>query len=221
MTVANQLLLSAHRISGRNRRSFTAEELVVSAWKNYPETFGLRGTFNNKGLPKYPDSNRVFAEIMGSKPLRRRGLIEKVGRKTYRLTAAGLQAAIELSSDYSQGMKRRSLDRNLGDQIRRLLRARAVTKKHRGETSAITFLDACSFWGISPRSSAMALESRLAHVESVLKQMKEYAGTKEVSVGRQVNLSVNDIKGLLDLHAQMQSTFKEELDIIRKRTDER
>ena len=222
LTVADRLLLAADRIGKGNLRSFSAEELVVRAWEEYPETFGLRGILDDHGRPQYPDSNRVFAEIMGSKPLRRQGLLEKVGTKTYRLTEAGRQRVNELSDEEPYDIARRSVNRRLQENIRRLTRARAVSKLRRGAESSITFLDACSFWGITPRSSAMALESRLAHVGAVLQQIRNVSGPgAAVIVDRSVRLSTRDIDQLIELHGRLQREFSKELAIIRRRTDER
>ena len=220
LTVADQLLLSAYRLGGENGKPFTAEQLVVNAWKAFPDTFGLRGVNDDDGMPIYPDSNRVLAEIMGSKPLRRQGLVEKVGVKKYRLTEAGRVKGLDLSGNRFQDVPRRSLDRCLQDNLRRLLRARAVTKLRRGSESTITFLDACSFWGITARSSAMALESKLANVEAVLRRVRGYAATKTVVIGRE-EVSSKDIDQLLQLHGLLLATFSGELDAIRRRTDER
>ncbi|MBC8217893.1 MAG: hypothetical protein H8E73_05455, partial [Planctomycetes bacterium] len=62
LTVSDKLLLAALALDGDQEKSFTAEDLVVSAWQNFPMAFGLRGHNDEDGAPKYPDSNRVFAE---------------------------------------------------------------------------------------------------------------------------------------------------------------
>ena len=94
LSVSDKLLLAAHGIGGDVRRTFTAEELVVAAWRRFPDVFGLAGHPDERGLPLYPDSNRVFAETMGCKPIRKKGYLVKTGAKTYRLTEAGCAEAV-------------------------------------------------------------------------------------------------------------------------------
>ena len=220
-TVADRLLIVAHRISGDQCIPFSAEQLVISAWQEYPESFGLRGFLNEEGYPEYPDSNRVFAEIMGSKPLRKRGLLEKIADKTYRLTESGRQRASVLIDQRAQDVPHRSLSRNLQEDISRLLRSRASTKDGSGQISRITFFDVCSFWGISPRSSAMHLEVRLAHIKETLHRVKEYIKSGTISLDRHNEATASDIDRLIKLHFELQEMFAKELSIIRQRTDER
>ena len=64
LTVPEKLLLAA--LEARKRSAtFTAEDLVVAAWRLYPDTFGLSGYAD-----QYPDSNRVLTNIMGTKGMR-------------------------------------------------------------------------------------------------------------------------------------------------------
>ena len=82
LTVPQKLLLAA--LEARKKSpTFTAEDLVVQAWKLYPDTFGLSGYGD-----RYPDSNRVLTNIMGTKGMRGKGWLRKVGEKQYRLTSA-------------------------------------------------------------------------------------------------------------------------------------
>src|SRR4030042_287505 len=92
-SIQNKLLVAAYALEAEGRLRFSAEDLVVIAWKMYPEAFGLAGYNDNQGRPIYPNSNRVYAEIMGSKPLRKNGWLRKVGSKIYQLTEAGRSKA--------------------------------------------------------------------------------------------------------------------------------
>ena len=91
--IIEKLLLSAYELELDGKKPFTAEDLVVSSWQNFPDAFGLQGYRDSEGNLLHPDSNRVFAEIMGSKPIRKRGLLIKVGVKQYQLTEAGEELA--------------------------------------------------------------------------------------------------------------------------------
>src|SRR5947209_10944399 len=90
-TVPEKILLAAYALEEAGDSPFTAESLVVSAWKKYPVTFGLK-TF----AEQYPDSNKVLASIMGERGLARRGWLAKVGQKLYSLTREGRQAVRRL-----------------------------------------------------------------------------------------------------------------------------
>ena len=221
LTVADRLLITAYRMGGEHHKPFSAEQLVVEAWQEYPESFGLRGILDDKGIPEYPDSNRVFVEIMGSKPLRRKGLLEKVSDKRYQITEAGKQRALALVGLDSYESVRRSIDRDLQNKVRRLMRTRAVKKLFSGRVANITFLDACSFWGISPRSSANDLKAKLANTKAILDQVRSYVGNKSVMLDRYNEVSSKEIDEIIELHSGLQVRFSEELNIIKQRTDER
>lgn len=126
LSVSDKLLVAACRLEERVPL-FSAEDLVVAAWEYYPDTFGLRGHPSSSGKALYPDSNRVFAEIMGSKPLRARGLLEKTGSKTYRLTGAGRQRARTLAAiPVTNSAVRATWDRRMLDEFRKLRVSRAA-----------------------------------------------------------------------------------------------
>ena len=221
LTVADRILLAALDLGGANRESFTAEELVVAAWRHFPEAFGLRGILDDGGVPLHPDSNRVFAEIMGSKPLRKNGLLEKVGDKRYQLTEAGLQRSSALSGQTYEARSRRSLGRPLQDGLRRLVTSRAAEKSRSARSDDLTFHDACGFWGITPRSSANALAARLAETESILAAAKSYAGGGSVDLGKRKQVDADEIGRLVRLNTLLQDRYSTELSAIRQRTDER
>jgi hypothetical protein len=92
LTTANKILVSAVRLA-ENQEQFTAEDLIVKAWKDYPESFGLSGY-----REAHPDSNRVLSKLMGSVGLCSRGWLEQVSTKTYRMTPAGRKFAHALMS---------------------------------------------------------------------------------------------------------------------------
>lgn len=68
-----------HRHSGG---TFTAADLVIRAWKIDPYRFGLAGYERC-----YPDSNKVLCKLTA---LERKGWLERVAPRVYRVTAGGL-----------------------------------------------------------------------------------------------------------------------------------
>lgn len=223
LTVAEKLLAAALSLDAGERRSFTAEQLVVAAWEHYPDAFGLRGILDEDGTPRHPDSNRVFAEIMGNKPLRRDGYLDKVGKKTYQLTEAGrLRAAAVRGVQPDEG-PRRALSRNLQNDLRRVYRSRAAAKCRDGHPENTTFNDACGFWGISPRSSANDLKAKLAHTGAVIEAARDFAAAGAVLLDPSTGLAItgDDLDSLETLSRDLETRFHAELAVIRRRVDER
>lgn len=224
LSVADKLLLAAASLPSRGRTPFTAEDLVVAAWKAYPDTFGLRGHLNPSGAPAYPDSNRVFSEIMGPKPLRKKGWITKVGKKQYKVTESGAHAAETIgSAGRAEGDESRStLSRDIQLELQRLAASRAYEKLKNGRDTEITFHDACSFWSITPRSSAKEFEGRLANTSALLTAAFDAAQQRRVSLRHDgVAFGQTDLKAIQDLDAYLQDRFRDEIAVIRQRTDER
>ncbi len=83
LTTLKKVLVVAATLDNE-KQTFTAEDIVVRAWKDFPESFGLRGY-----QAHHPDSNRVLAKLMGTLGLCGRGWLEQTDTKTYRITTAG------------------------------------------------------------------------------------------------------------------------------------
>lgn len=222
LTVPEKLLLAALE-ARRHTPTFTAEDLVVRAWEAFPDTFGLSGYAD-----RFPDSNRVLTSIMGSKGMRGKGWLRKVGQKQYRLSSAGLAAAEELlgreqneenSSD--SAALRAELDRNAGAALVRILSTAAARKLLDGRREEVSFNDVCGFWDITSRSNARTLIARLEDTTKLLERALTAARTSgALRLGNQA-VTADVVAGLLDGHALLQQQFETELGFIRKRTDER
>jgi hypothetical protein len=228
LTVHEKLLLAAAGLEDAGTSTFTAEDLVVAAWRLDPETFGLSGYVDDSGRPAYPNSNRVFAEIMGSKPIRRHGWLAKSGTKQFRLTESGRQRVAQLKAGTSTtaagpaAAAKVAFDRETARKLQKLLGSRALAKMRAGRDSAITFQDAASFWGISARSTAMGFQGRLGDVEGVLRAAAAAAEARPIRFDHGGRPYTNeDITELVDLHRSMLDRFSTELDVIRGRRDER
>jgi len=219
-----KLLLAAKSLEDSGKKPFSAEDLVVAAWKRYPDAFGLAGHLDQNGHPLYPNSNRVYAEIMGSKPLRKQGFLRKVGSKMYRLTDAGRARALTaLQETDDESPRKLAIARESVDHIRRLFDSRAAAKARAGQQGDISFFEACTFWGISPQADAKALSSRFAQVEAVTADVMTALGSAKAASARHggVPYASEDVLGLARLHDYLQERFAEEIEVIRRRTDER
>lgn len=223
LRISDKLLIAAYGLATAGQNPFTAEDLVMSAWKLFPDAFGLAGYADGAGKPLHPDSNRVFAEIMGSKPLRRMGLLRKTGSKTYELTQSGEEVARGLA--FRQGVEgpgKSVLSRAVRQQARRLLESRVLTKFIEHGEEALTFHDACTFWGISPHISAVGFMGRVSNLRRTVELVSQEASDSAIFLehGRgQVN--PEDLVTLLELDEALRRRFKPEIDIILRRTDER
>lgn len=225
LTVSEKLLLAALAVR-ESHATFSAEDLVVEAWKMYPDTFGLSGYGN-----QYPDANRVLTNIMGTKGMRGKGWLRKVGEKQYRLSSAGLADGEALLKGKSEGghvatgrALRAELDRQTAAALTRIFATPAARKWLNNDHAGVTFNDACGFWDITVRSNANTLQSRLADVRTVLERATEAAQLSKATEGLQVNnavVTLHQLEEMTNLHVQMQERFITELDILRKRTDER
>jgi hypothetical protein len=223
LSIAEKLLLAAYELEESGRRPFSAEDLVVSAWMKFPDAFGLAGYRNNDGSLAYPDSNRVFAEIMGSKPIRKRGFLKKVGTKMYQLTEAGREhARVFLTEGHQTSIQKAGLPRDMEEELKRLFASKPIEKFRNNRVEDITFYDACTFWGISPRSSAIELEGRIANFEKVIELAGEVVN-KEMATFEHGSRTFGspDLDLLLKLHKELLRRFDEEIKIIQRRTDER
>jgi hypothetical protein len=222
-TVVEKLIISAYALEIDGKKPFTAEDLVVMAWKKYSDTFGLHGYTDDEGRPRFPDSNRVFAEIMGSKPIRKRGYLIKVGKKLYQLTEAGqAEAARIMKVDTDSTIRKISLPRDTITELMKLLDSKAYFKFINSQFENITFFDMCGFLNISPRSSAIEYRGKLSNVERIIELAREAIDENYVTLthrGRMVKIS--EINKLLELLSVLQEKFHAELRIILERTDER
>jgi len=223
LTVVEKLIIAALQIDDESGVAFTAEDLVVIAWKKFPDTFGLKSYLDDKGNPAYPDSNRVFAEIMGSKPIRQRGYLQKVGRKMYQLTEAGRAEAVRISKiNTSSPLRKLSIPRDTIIELQKLLESKVLSKYLNEQTDLITFFDACAFWNISPRSTAIELTGKLANIENIIKLAKDSIGSGEASTTHRGNIiTSSDLNLLNNAHNYLKKRFESEINIIRERTDER
>jgi hypothetical protein len=230
LTACDKLLLAAHELDQGKGKSFTAEDLVVAAWKRFPRAFGLRGYDGPDGMPLYPDSNRVFAETMGSKPIRQRGYLVKVGEKRYSLTETGRQAAEHMAGDDdvsdsatpTKSGGKATMSRDVRGKLERLLKSRAVQRAQADEPDRITFHDACVFWGITSGSTAIELEGSFANIEAVIATAEKSirSGASELRTGSN-DLSSSTTGLLRRVHGYLREAFAEELSMITQRTDQR
>jgi len=218
ITVSEKVLLAAHALEEAGQSPFSAEALVVSAWKKYPDTFGLKDFTN-----LYPDSNKVLSCIMGERGLPRRGWLAKLGHKQYALTREGRQAIRRLlhadeALEEEVPANVITLSREEEKQLQALLATSAVTKFLENRKAELTFADACRFWGITENLSGNDLSARLQDFRARLVALDRRLGANGRIVlpgGRSVN--GEDVGEVDRLHAYLEQRFARHLNLLRNR----
>jgi hypothetical protein len=171
-TVAEQVLQAARQLEQDGERTFTAEALIVAAWRINPIAFGLKGFAD-----RYPDSNKVLSVIMGERGLARQGMLDKVGVKQYTLTERGrkMLAKGKRGLRAEEGMVRSSrgpgLSREADQLLIRLSASVAASRYRFNAKDLITFPLACQFWGVTTtdpdaiRAACVKTRQLLAKIE--------------------------------------------------------
>jgi len=223
LKVFEELLLAAFGLTEEGRASFTAEDLVVAAWRKFPDTFGLKGYYDDGGRLIYPDSNRVFAEVMGQKPIRKKGYLEKVGNKKYQLTEAGKEHARFLGRRAGEpSAEKLSLSREISNELKRLFNSKSFFKFKNNMASELTFHDACNYWGISPRSTAIEFKGRIANLLNIIETSRQVIRNKSVSFEHGGKYFTSEELSLLEkAHETLIEKFEADISVILSRNDER
>jgi hypothetical protein len=217
-TLPEKILLAAHHLEEAGQSPFSAEALIVSAWQQYPQTFGLKGY-----AELYPDSNKVLSSIMGEKGLAKRGWLVKMGQKLYALTREGRAVIRRLLHEEEKpqetgGSRPVSVTREQDKLLQSLFQSTALLKYQEGRKQEWTFADACRFWGITDNMTGEVLDGRLDHVRANLADIERHigAGSATLSDGRSV--SGDEISMLYDIHNQMHTRFGRHLTLLRSRS---
>lgn len=142
----------------------------------------------------------------------------------YQLTEAGRDQARLLSRHKQQRLhiEKIALSRETSLALKKLFSSKVMDKFRNNLMTEITFSDACSFWGISPRSSAIELEGEISNFERIVETAKKAARNKIVSFEHSGNIfGESDLEELLQVHRELLKKFQDELGVIQQRTDER
>jgi hypothetical protein len=167
ISMRQQVLLAALDCCGGDLEGiFTAEDLLLSAWKRDPLTWGLRDHEH-----EHPDSEKIYTEldratVKGTNVrggLAGLGLLERVRQRTYRLTPTGLAAASEVVGADSSAKGK--VERVLSDAISQIL-SHPVFRGWIADSSAPRyFRDAGHFWGIAPGTPPSVIRSRIGEID--------------------------------------------------------
>jgi hypothetical protein len=216
-----KILLAAHQLEETGQSPFTAEVLIVRAWKDDPQTFGLKGF-----IEEYPDSNKVLSSIMGERGLTGRGWLTKMGQKLYSITSEGKHIVRRLLTGEPVQEKpvkkvrrqRTKISEKQDALLQALFVSTAYEKYRENRRAELTFADACRFWGITENLSSAALDDRLRIVTRTLDQLSDKIGQGSVVLRTGQAVGKPEINTLIDLHHFLEDHFSRHLNLLRHRS---
>jgi hypothetical protein len=216
-SLRQQVLLAALDCSkGDLNATFTAEELLLAAWRRDPMAWGLRG--HEK---QHPDSEKIYVELDRASVRGRNvrgglaglGLLEKVHRRTYRLTATGLAAASEVVG--ATPSMRGKAERSLADAIENILSHPVFREWTKDPSLPKYFRDAGHFWGIAAGTPPSVIRRRIAEIDHTLERAQatlDQNGRDEVAVRHGSMLfSRADLQRAAEFQATLKARFAKEL----------
>ena len=212
MTLNDFVLLAALEISdGDVDRQFTAEELLVEAWKLNPDAFGLRG-FEDQ----HPDANKVYTKLDGRKGLVAEGFITKSGRRVYRLTPRGLAAASRLRPGDTEAQAK--MYRVLQTEVAQILGHPVFALWQEDPERPTRFREAGHFWGIAPGTPALRARERVSNIDHALREALRELDLRGTDVivekrGRPL-FERNDIERCMEFQSVLKDRFRRELQVL-------
>lgn len=155
-----KILQAIHAASKGTTKYCAYEDIVVTAWKMWPEEFGLRGY-----VDQYPDSSDLHKPLYG--PLKREGFVRSSNKK-FGLTERGLAAVERLHAgeSASAGSGRGRLERDAKAEVLRLAERPAVRLLSNPEDLLDT--DLYDFYGVTVRTSPTDFVGRLTTVDAAI-----------------------------------------------------
>jgi len=210
-----QVLLAALECSGGDpKRTFTAEQLLIHAWERDRLAWGLRGLEDD-----HPDSDKIYKELdahAGKQGIVGQGLLEKVHRRVYRVTPAGLAAASTLQP--SDAIAREKTSRVLEEAVRAILEHPVFKDWLVDPTRPKYFREAGHFWGIAPGTPPRTVRDRVGSVERTLKaalEILQQRGVEEIMQQRgKVLFDRKDIERCLEFQATLKQRFARDLKLL-------
>lgn len=170
-----KILIAMHKLSGGTTKPLQYEDIVVEAFKMFPDEFALRGH------PEYPDSSDIHKPLYG--PLKRGGYVLSA-KKTFRLTPRGVQLAEELAVDarsrrVSQVGDR--MPRDLAAEVERMLTSAAFKLFSSGKPEGVLDTDFYAFLGCTVRTPANDFIGRLNVVTEAVRVAKQLKHPSEAA----------------------------------------
>jgi hypothetical protein len=195
-----KILVAMYRLASRPWAYLSYEDIVVQAFRMFPDDFSLRG------FPEYPDSSDVHKPLYGT--LAKKGLV-KSSEKRFALTEQGLAIANALAKkagdklDLPKDPDR--LTRNQNTEIARMMNSPAFQFYSAGKQQKILDSDMLTFFGSTIRARGSHFVGRVATCTQAINDA--------VAHGRPTREDAQVLKGLL---AFLLERFATEISLMRK-----
>jgi hypothetical protein len=213
------ILLAAHKLEDHGQSPFSAEDLIVSAWKEFPRPFGLKGYAD-----QYPDSNRVLSAIMGERGLTRKGWLAKMGQKMYSLSKEGqrvVKRVLEGEADDEEEAlpptpPPSKVSRDQERLLLSMLDSAAVSKFSSGQGYEMTFPEAGRFWGFTEATSGETVDAKLEFAAATLKESERLTKKKMLVLSHR-EVTNDDVQQLREVDQYLRDRFGRHLSVLRSR----
>jgi hypothetical protein len=139
-------------LSKAESKALQYEDIVVEAFKRYPEDFQLRG------YPQYPDSSDIHKPLY---KMKRDGLVRSAN-KSFMLTPRGIDVAREMAGVPDPGRDR--LTKPEENEVNRILKSQAFQLFQEGQPGRILDTDFYDYLGVSVRTPKGDFLGRVATV---------------------------------------------------------
>jgi hypothetical protein len=153
-----KILQAMYSVSGGTTRACPYEDIVVKAWRMWPEEFGLRGY-----VQEYPDASDLHKPLYG--PLKREGLVHSTAKK-FGLTPTGVAAAERLQQGAGASTGRGRLERLQRQEVLRLVEHAAVNLAETPEELLDT--DLYEFYTVTVRTPPAQFAGRVKIVDEAI-----------------------------------------------------
>jgi hypothetical protein len=216
-SLREQVLLAALDCSGGNlEKTFTSEDLLVSAWKRDRLAWGLRGYER-----EYPDNDKIHKELDGrgarqgsaSTGIVSSGLLLRVRQRIYRLTPTGLAAAAEVVG--AEPDTRGKAERVLADAVDAILSHSVFRAWLKDSSSPKHFRDAGHFWGVAPGTPPRVIQTRILDIERTLQKalsLLDAGGVDEIAARHGKALfDRTDIERAMNFQVALKERFAKDL----------
>lgn len=158
-----KILVAMHRLTAGTVKPLNYEDIVVEAFKLFPDEFALRGH------PEYPDSSDIHKPLYG--PLKRNGLV-MVANKRFSLTPKGVEFARKLTESAGKKIEEKRdpnrLPSDVKDEVDLMLKSDAVRFVQSGQQAKIIDTDFYAFLGCTVRTDRNLFLGRLKTVEDAV-----------------------------------------------------
>lgn len=166
LSVGDKILAAMHELSQGSTKPLKYEDIVVAAWKKFPQDFSLRGH-------EYPDSSDIHKPLYG--PLKSKGFV-RTANKFFSLTEHGLAYIESVLQKTGGGKSAKTQAERLGRdeqaEVDKLLQSDAFKLYENGEKDKILDSDIYAFYGVTVRTGKNEFIGRTAIVRSAIENAR-------------------------------------------------